>query len=60
MIIGARGPSIRAIRQLSGGGPESLAEVSGQESISLFMYSPEELAGKLRDEPAFRWLVEFL
>lgn len=57
---GDRGHSGRAVRQLSGGGPDSSAEVSNQESISFFSDSPEELAKRQRDEPAFRWLVDFL
>lgn len=60
VVDGACGPSGRAIRQLLGVGPESSDEVSDQEGISLSSYSPEELASKQRDEPAFRWLVGFL
>lgn len=45
---------------MSGGGPDSSAEVSGQEGKSLSSYSQEGLARKQRDEPAFRWLVRFL
>lgn len=56
----AHGPAGRVVRQLSGGGPDSSTEVSGQEDISLYSYSPEELARKQRIEPAFRWLVGFL
>lgn len=33
-----------------GGGPESLAEVSDQEGISLSSFSPEELAKKQKDD----------
>lgn len=60
MIDEARGRLGRAVRQLSVGGPDSSAEVSGQEDISLSLYFPEELAKKQRNEPAFSWLVGFL
>lgn len=60
MIGGARGPSGRAVRQLSVGGPDSSAKVSDQEGISHSSYSPEELARKQRDKHAFSWLVGFL
>lgn len=48
----AHGPAGRVVRQLSGGCPDSSTEVSGQEDISLYSYSPEELARKQRIEPA--------
>lgn len=53
----AHGPAGRAVKQLSGGGPDSSAEVSDQDSISLYSYSPKELARKQRHESAFCWLV---
>lgn len=53
----AHGLAGRAVRQLSEGGPDLSAEVSDQEGLFLFSYSPEEIARKQRDELVFRWLV---
>lgn len=61
VIDEACGPSERAVRQLSGDSPESLVDVSDQsKSFSLSLYSPEEIAKKQRDGPAFPWLFGFL